>query len=60
MFQPCPCPAEVRTKLLDCLSDAIYFDEIAVAFTRMQTECHDFVASLKQQGVPLGSIEMPG
>ena len=40
-------------KLIDCLNEVIYFDEIAVAFTRLQSECRDFVATLKHYKVPL-------
>ncbi len=54
-FQPCLCPESVKENLTKCLSELIYFDEIAVAFTRMQTECRDFIASLKQQGIDLES-----
>lgn len=47
-------------KLLDTLAEAIYYDEIAIGFTRMQTECKDFIASLKQQGVDMDQIIQPG
>ncbi|XP_050390117.1 TATA-binding protein-associated factor 172 [Patella vulgata] len=55
----CDCPEDVKTKLLECLSEAIYFDEIALAFTRMQSDCRDFIASLKQQGVEMDSLFPP-
>lgn len=40
-------------RLLDCLNENIYFDEIALGFTKLQSECKDFVATLKHYGVPL-------
>ncbi|CAL8122887.1 unnamed protein product [Orchesella dallaii] len=40
-------------RLLDCLSENVYFDEIAMGFTRLQSECKDFVATLKHYKVPL-------
>ena len=55
-FQPCLCPAEVRTKLRECLVEPMYFDEIAMSFTRMQTECRDFMSSFKQEGFPLEDV----
>jgi len=58
--EPCLCPAEVKTRVLEALSEAIYFDEIALGFTRLQTECRDFIASLKQQGLDMDPIIPPG
>ncbi|GFR58849.1 TATA-binding protein-associated factor 172 [Elysia marginata] len=52
----CPCPPEIVSQLLACLGELIYFDEIAVSFTRMQSDCQDFLASLKQEGVNLDSL----
>ncbi|XP_052814760.1 TATA-binding protein-associated factor 172-like isoform X2 [Mya arenaria] len=54
--QECLCPPEVKSKVLETLSEGIYFDEIALGFTRLQTECRDFMASLKQQGINLDMI----
>ncbi|XP_046551692.1 LOW QUALITY PROTEIN: TATA-binding protein-associated factor 172-like [Haliotis rubra] len=56
----CECPADVKTKILECLGEAIYFDEIAISFTRMQSDCQDFIASLRQQGIAIDSIFQPG
>ncbi len=55
----CLCPLEVRAKILECLLEPIYYDEIAMSFARMQTECRDFMASFKQEGVPLEEV-LPG
>lgn len=40
-------------RLLDCLNENVYFDEIAMGFTKLQSECKDFVATLKHYKVPL-------
>ena len=54
------CPADMKSKLLEALNEAIYFDEITVGFTRMQTDCRDFIASLKIQGINMDEIIPPG
>ncbi|XP_055877074.1 TATA-binding protein-associated factor 172-like [Biomphalaria glabrata] len=56
---PCPCSTEVVSQLLVCLGELIYFDEIAISFTRMQNDCQDFLASLKQQGINLDTTYPP-
>ncbi|XP_012935979.1 TATA-binding protein-associated factor 172 [Aplysia californica] len=58
--KPCPCPDDVKAQLLNCLGELIYFDEIAYSFTRMQSDCQDFLASLKQNGVNLDTFYPPG
>jgi TATA-binding protein-associated factor len=40
-------------RLIECLNENVYFDEIAVGFTKLQSECRDFVATLKHYKVPL-------
>ncbi|XP_059168420.1 TATA-binding protein-associated factor 172-like [Physella acuta] len=57
--KPCQCPPEVVKQLMSCLCDLIYYDEIAIAFTRMQNDCQDFLASLKQNGVNLDETYPP-
>ncbi|XP_060070663.1 TATA-binding protein-associated factor 172-like isoform X2 [Ylistrum balloti] len=56
----CPCTTETKSKLLECLNEAIYFDEIAASFTHMQSDCQNFIAGLKQQGIDMDSIIPPG
>ncbi|XP_056018084.1 TATA-binding protein-associated factor 172-like [Ostrea edulis] len=53
-------PDEAVAKLLECLNEAIYFDEVAISFTHMQSDCRDFMAGLKQNGVDLDSVISPG
>ena len=59
-FQEYSCPENLKNRLHACLSESIYFDEIAVSFTRMQTECHDFLAGLKQEGLAVEELFPPG
>ena len=59
-FQPCTCPDPLRTRLTQCLTESIYFDEIAMSFTRMQTECRNFLASLKQHEISFDDKIPPG
>ncbi|GFO18592.1 TATA-binding protein-associated factor 172-like [Plakobranchus ocellatus] len=54
--KPCPCPSEIVSQLLACLGELVYYDEIAVSFTRMQNDCQDFLASLRQEGVNLDTL----
>ncbi|XP_074648298.1 TATA-binding protein-associated factor 172-like [Tubulanus polymorphus] len=49
-------PEYLKLKLLECLQEAIYFDEIAMLFTRMQSECRDFIDSLRQQKIDIDAI----
>ncbi|KAL4240937.1 btaf1 RNA polymerase II [Mactra antiquata] len=56
----CLCCNEVKSKLLETLTECIYYDEIAVGFTRLQTDCQDFIACLKQQGINMDQIIAPG
>lgn len=55
-LQPCQCPESLKTRLLECLNETVYFDEIALAFTRMQTDVRDFLACLKQEGINLETM----
>ncbi|CAN8003098.1 unnamed protein product [Ixodes hexagonus] len=54
------CPACVRDRVLECLGESIYFDEMAGAFTRLQQDCRDFMALLRQAGLPLDAHFTPG
>lgn len=46
-------PDILRDKLLGCLSECVYYDEIAVTFTRLLQETRDYVATLKHYKLPL-------
>ncbi|GBL97094.1 TATA-binding protein-associated factor 172, partial [Araneus ventricosus] len=47
------CPSAVKEKCLECLNETLYYDEIGVAFTRLQQECKDFIALANHYSVPL-------
>jgi TATA-binding protein-associated factor len=47
------CPEALRTRLHQCLCECVYFDEIALSFTRLLQEARDFVAMLKHYKLPL-------
>ncbi|XP_067006130.2 TATA-binding protein-associated factor 172 [Anabrus simplex] len=49
------CPETLKTRLHQCLLECVYFDEIAVSFTRLLSETRDFVAMLKHYKLPLDS-----
>jgi len=49
------CPEALRTRLHQCLCECVYFDEIALSFTRLLQEARDFVAMLKHYKLPLDS-----
>ncbi|KAF4522501.1 hypothetical protein B566_EDAN002586 [Ephemera danica] len=44
---------ELTTKLHQCLAETVYFDEIALSFTKLLQETKDFVAMLRHYRVPL-------
>ena len=46
-------------RMIECLGETVYFDEIAIAFTRMQTDVRDFLACLKQEDVNLDAVFSP-
>lgn len=46
-----PCPEALKQRLHLCLTECLYFDEIAVSFTRLLQETKDFIATLKHYKV---------
>ncbi|UYV72922.1 hypothetical protein LAZ67_10001190 [Cordylochernes scorpioides] len=46
-------PEFLVNKLLECLTDSVYYDEIALDFTRTQKDYQDFIATLRHYKVPL-------
>lgn len=47
------CPELLKQRLHSCLNECVYFDEIAVSFTRLAQETRDFVAMMKHYKVPI-------
>ena len=42
---------ELQNSLLDCMTQPVYYDEIAVSFTRLQQDTKDFLSMLRHYGV---------
>lgn len=51
---------EIKLLLLRCAEENLYFDEVALFFTRLQTECKDFLACLKQEKLSLEHLYPTG
>ncbi|XP_064635758.1 TATA-binding protein-associated factor 172-like [Lineus longissimus] len=49
MDKDCPLQETVKSRIQSCLTEAIYFDEIAVLFTRMQNRCQEFMTLLGEK-----------
>ncbi|XP_076043200.1 histone acetyltransferase 1 isoform X2 [Oratosquilla oratoria] len=49
------CPNLLKAELHNCLHDVVYYDEIAVSFTRLQQETRDFMSMLCHYKLEVGS-----
>lgn len=49
------CPEGLKKRLHACLNERVYFDEIALSFTRLTQETRDFMATLKHYKVPVNT-----
>ncbi|KAI4456700.1 tata-binding protein-associated factor [Holotrichia oblita] len=47
------CPQVLKQILHKCLSECVYFDEIAASFTKLAQETKDFIAMMKHYKVPM-------
>lgn len=47
------CPDALMKRLHECLSECVYFDEIAVSFTKLLQETRDFLAMMKHYKIPI-------
>ncbi|CAH1273032.1 BTAF1 [Branchiostoma lanceolatum] len=54
------CPAAVRQRLQEVLTENLYYDEITAQFTTMQTECRTFLTALQSCGCPVDTIARQG
>uniref|UniRef100_W4VRR5 Putative chromatin remodeling complex wstf-iswi small subunit n=1 Tax=Corethrella appendiculata TaxID=1370023 RepID=W4VRR5_9DIPT len=52
-----PGPIQLQEKLKSCLNEYIYYDEVALLFTRLHQESRDFIATLKQYKVPITEFD---
>lgn len=49
--------SELEQKLKTCLTEYVYYDEVAVLFTRLLQESRDFIATLKQHKIQFAQLE---
>ncbi|XP_055637226.1 TATA-binding protein-associated factor 172 [Toxorhynchites rutilus septentrionalis] len=54
-IQPGPQPLQDRLKA--CLNEYVYYDEVAIQFTRLLQESRDYLATLKQHKIQLVEFE---
>ncbi|XP_053648070.2 TATA-binding protein-associated factor 172 isoform X2 [Cherax quadricarinatus] len=47
------CHPQLQSVLHTCLTEVVYYDEIALSFTRLQQETRDFMAMLRHYKLPL-------
>lgn len=47
LFPEQACHPQLRSSLHTCLTEIVYYDEIALSFTRLQQEARDFMAMLR-------------
>ncbi|XP_054284779.1 TATA-binding protein-associated factor 172-like [Macrosteles quadrilineatus] len=52
---PEPPPSVLSSRLHACLAEAVYYDEIALGFTRLLQDTRDFIATLKHYKLPFHS-----
>lgn len=50
---PQPCPVPLISRLQICLTEFVYFDEIALSFSRLLQDTKDFIATLRHYKLPL-------
>lgn len=50
-------PDSLSVKLHQCLEESVYYDEVLVAFSRLQTECRDFVGLMQSYGATVNTFD---
>jgi len=50
-------PDSLSAKLHECLEESIYYDEVLLAFSRLQTECRDFVSLMQTCGATISTLD---
>ncbi|KAL5274579.1 hypothetical protein ACFFRR_000969 [Megaselia abdita] len=53
-----PGPTNLQEKLKSCLVDYVYYDEVALSFSKHLQDYHDFIATLKQYKIPVNDINI--
>ncbi|XP_068152549.1 TATA-binding protein-associated factor 172 [Drosophila tropicalis] len=51
-----PGPPNLQEKLHQCVAEYFYYDEVAVSLTRLLQETQDFIATLKQNKIPINDF----
>lgn len=51
-----PGPVKLQEKLLSCLTEFVYYDEVALSFAKHLQDFHDFIATLKQYKFPINDL----
>ncbi|XP_062121564.1 LOW QUALITY PROTEIN: TATA-binding protein-associated factor 172 [Drosophila sulfurigaster albostrigata] len=51
-----PGPPNLQEKLHQCMSESFYYDELAMSLTRLLQEALDFIATLKQNKIPINDF----
>ncbi|XP_030571799.1 TATA-binding protein-associated factor 172 [Drosophila novamexicana] len=51
-----PGPPNLQEKLHQCVSEYFYYDEVATSLTRLLQEAQDFIATLKQNKIPINDF----
>lgn len=47
---------KLAEKLLTCVMEYVYYDEVAISFTRLHQEAHDLIATLKQYKIVINDF----
>lgn len=51
-----PGPVKLQEKLQSCLTEFVYYDEVALQFSKHLQDFHDFIATLKQYKIPVNDL----
>lgn len=51
-----PGPVKLQEKLQSCLTEFVYYDEVALSFAKHLQDFHDFIATLKQYKIPINEM----
>ncbi|XP_016979216.2 TATA-binding protein-associated factor 172 [Drosophila rhopaloa] len=51
-----PGPPNLQEKLHQCVNEYVYYDEVAISLTRLLQEAQDFIATLKQNKIPINDF----
>lgn len=52
-----PGPVKLQQQLQSCLLEFVYYDEVALSFSKHLQDYHDFTATLKQYKIPVDEVK---